>query len=165
MARCDHGFEPKAVRCPSGCHDSTPAAARGREKTYSDGELRAALIASKSIREVAERLGVGQTSVYLRSRSKRELWQLYERAKATSGNLGNQHPGFKDLTGQTFGVLKVVERAENQANGNAAWLCRCEACGDEHIYQGIQLRSNSRSPRWCRGCRSANPGTVTRRSA
>lgn len=36
---------------------------------------------------------------------------------------------FKDLTGQTFGRLTVIERAENTKDGRARWLCRCE-CGN-----------------------------------
>ena len=34
----------------------------------------------------------------------------------------------KDLTGQKFGRLTVVERAENTPQGKARWLCKCE-CG------------------------------------
>lgn len=33
-----------------------------------------------------------------------------------------------DLTGQRFGRLTVIERAENSPNGAAKWVCRCD-CG------------------------------------
>lgn len=35
---------------------------------------------------------------------------------------------FKDITGQTFGRLTVVRRAENTPTGHARWVCSC-ACG------------------------------------
>lgn len=35
---------------------------------------------------------------------------------------------FKDLTGQKFGRLTVVNRAENTAQGKIRWLCTCD-CG------------------------------------
>ena len=31
----------------------------------------------------------------------------------------------KDMTGMTFGRLKVIERADNDKNGNAFWKCKC----------------------------------------
>lgn len=48
---------------------------------------------------------------------------------------------FKDLTGQKFGKLTVIKRVENDKNGSARWLCRCE-CGNEKIVDGGHLRSN-----------------------
>lgn len=38
-------------------------------------------------------------------------------------------PTLKDLTGQTFGLLTVVNRAPNK-NNRTMWHCRCE-CGNE----------------------------------
>ena len=34
----------------------------------------------------------------------------------------------RDLTGEKFGRLKVINRAENAADGHAQWLCECK-CG------------------------------------
>ena len=48
---------------------------------------------------------------------------------------------FKDLTGQKFGRLTVIERVENDKNGSTRWLCRCE-CGNEKIIEGGHLRSH-----------------------
>ena len=31
-----------------------------------------------------------------------------------------------DLTGRTFGRLRVIERAENASDGHAQWLCECD---------------------------------------
>src|SRR5580765_7461064 len=44
-----------------------------------------------------------------------------------------------DLIGQSFGRLKVIERATNQGTF-ARWLCQCE-CGKSITALGIHLRS------------------------
>ena len=46
---------------------------------------------------------------------------------------------FIDLTGQKFGRLEVIERAENKG-GQTMWRCRCE-CGKDHIVNGYFLTS------------------------
>ena len=46
---------------------------------------------------------------------------------------------FKDLTGQKFGRLKVIERVDNNKYGKAMWKCRC-VCGNEVIVVGYHLR-------------------------
>lgn len=38
----------------------------------------------------------------------------------------------EDLTGKTFGRLKVLERAENDVNGRTRWKCECQ-CSDKTI--------------------------------
>lgn len=48
---------------------------------------------------------------------------------------------FKDLTGQKFGRLTVIKRADNNKNGSTRWLCKCD-CGNEKIVEGGHLRSN-----------------------
>lgn len=45
-----------------------------------------------------------------------------------------------DLTGQKFGRLTVLERAENDNRGKTRWLCRCE-CGNEKIISRDNLIS------------------------
>lgn len=45
-----------------------------------------------------------------------------------------------DLTGRVFGRLMVLERAENNANGQAYWLCRC-SCGALKKIRGTHLTS------------------------
>lgn len=45
----------------------------------------------------------------------------------------------KDLTGKTFGRLKVVGRTENKADRHAVWECRCE-CGNTTTVAGNDLR-------------------------
>jgi len=45
-----------------------------------------------------------------------------------------------DLTGQRFGRLVVVGRAENTTSGKSAWRCTCD-CGKKVIVQGCHLRS------------------------
>ena len=50
---------------------------------------------------------------------------------------------FQDLTGQRFGKLTVIERAENhvQPSGKqyVQWLCKCD-CGNETIIRGANLK-------------------------
>lgn len=44
-----------------------------------------------------------------------------------------------DLTGQTFADFTVIERAENNRNGQAMWLCKC-ACGNDETVSSACLR-------------------------
>ena len=59
---------------------------------------------------------------------------------------------FKDLTGQRFGRLTVIERAEDRVTPSGSkkirWLCRCD-CGNTKIVCGSEL--NSGDTRSC-GC-------------
>jgi len=43
-----------------------------------------------------------------------------------------------DLTGQRFGRLFVVSRAQNNSRGRACWVCRCD-CGNTKIVVGSNL--------------------------
>ena len=45
----------------------------------------------------------------------------------------------KNLIGQRFGKLLVVERAGSNKKSNAEWLCLCD-CGNEKIVLGTRLR-------------------------
>ena len=57
---------------------------------------------------------------------------------------------FKDLTGQKFGKLTVIERAENKGR-KAAWKCRCE-CGNICVVAASQLkRKGAKATKSC-GC-------------
>lgn len=66
-----------------------------------------------------------------------------------------------DLTGQRFGQLTVLERAENGNHKQPRWKCRCD-CGKETIVFGHLLRNgNTKS---C-GCFSRElHGTLMKRS-
>jgi len=46
----------------------------------------------------------------------------------------------KDITGETFGMLKVLARSGSTKYGDAKWLCECE-CGKSVIAIGSNLRS------------------------
>lgn len=48
----------------------------------------------------------------------------------------------KDLTGQRFGRLTVIERVGTTKARNAIWLCKCD-CGNETKVNGGNLTSNS----------------------
>lgn len=56
---------------------------------------------------------------------------------------------FKDLTGQVFGKLTVIERAENDKWAAAQWLCECE-CGNKIVVKGGHLRSGGTKSCRCR---------------
>ena len=45
-----------------------------------------------------------------------------------------------DLTGQTFGMLTVINRAANVSSGKTAWNCKC-SCGNEKIIRTGDLRA------------------------
>lgn len=46
---------------------------------------------------------------------------------------------FLDLTGQRFGRLVAIERAESDKSGNIYWRCRCD-CGKTKRIAGYSLR-------------------------
>ncbi|NHC20304.1 hypothetical protein G6554_18845 [Bacillus sp. MM2020_4] len=47
----------------------------------------------------------------------------------------------KQLTGQRFGKLTVIQRSEkNSKSGNAMWVCYCD-CGNQAVVIGSHLRS------------------------
>lgn len=56
--------------------------------------------------------------------------------KATSQRL------LKDLTGQTFGELTVVERASDIGGKRVYWRCKC-SCGHECVVTGNNLKSGN----------------------
>jgi hypothetical protein len=52
---------------------------------------------------------------------------------------------FKDLTGQRFGILTVLNYAGRNKNGNSLWKCKCD-CGNEIVTIGVDLsRGKSQS--------------------
>lgn len=48
----------------------------------------------------------------------------------------------KDLTGQKFGRLTVIERADSTKHGAARWLCKCD-CGNDTVVIGDELRKGA----------------------
>ena len=57
-------------------------------------------------------------------------------------------PIAEDLTGQTFGILTVIKRAE-QGKGSVRWLCRCE-CGNEKTVAARDLKAGKTKSCGCR---------------
>lgn len=57
-------------------------------------------------------------------------------------------PNIVNLTGQVFGRLTVLERAENDKQGNAQWLCQC-ICGNKKVIRGRALRTGRTSSCGC----------------
>ena len=61
----------------------------------------------------------------------------------------------RNLTGQRFGYLTVLERVGSSKSNTATWLCRCE-CGNEVVRVSQYLRAKHRThPRSC-GCHHGN---------
>lgn len=48
----------------------------------------------------------------------------------------------KDLTGQKFALLTVINRADSDSNGKAYWNCLCD-CGNRTIVSGSNLRNGA----------------------
>ena len=53
-----------------------------------------------------------------------------------------------DLTGQKFGKLTVIKRVENNKDGRAQWLCKCD-CGNTKIALGKTLRNGKTTTCGC----------------
>lgn len=60
----------------------------------------------------------------------------------------------KDMTGERFGLLKVIERAPSRRKGRAAWLCECE-CGKRCVVTGKDLQEKKTQSCGCLRRKSA----------
>lgn len=67
-----------------------------------------------------------------------------------------------DLTGQDFGMLHVIKRAEGTSGSHAKWLCKCMNCGKMHIAQGRYLKSGEVQSCGCMK-RGKKPGVMSDR--
>jgi len=56
-----------------------------------------------------------------------------------------------DLTGQEFGKLVVIERAENNKRNQVMWYCRCK-CGNAKIIRADHLRYGRINSCGCSAC-------------
>ena len=45
-----------------------------------------------------------------------------------------------DMTGQKYGKLYIIERAENDKHGKAQWLCQCDCGSEPKIINGSAIR-------------------------
>jgi len=62
-----------------------------------------------------------------------------------------------DLTGKTFGFLKVKERAPENRHERVAWICECLRCGNECVVTGHELQQQKTKS--C-GCLQREPTTT-----
>jgi len=62
-----------------------------------------------------------------------------------------------DLTGQTFGWLKVKERAGKNQHGRVSWVCECLRCGNTCVVTGHELQQGKTKS--C-GCLKKEPTTT-----
>ena len=69
----------------------------------------------------------------------------------------------KDMAGQRFGQLVVLEQAEGRAtNRSAYWLCQCD-CGNKTVVRGNSLRRGDTKSCGCLGEESRAQSQVARR--
>lgn len=54
----------------------------------------------------------------------------------------------KDITGQKFGKLTVIEKVGATKQGNAVWLCKCD-CGNTCAVRSVLLRSGETTSCGC----------------
>lgn len=70
----------------------------------------------------------------------------------------------KDLTGQRFGMLVVLSRAENYVRSNghpsSQWLCLCD-CGSKKIVRGSHLKSGASTSCGCFGKAALRNSLIT----
>lgn len=69
----------------------------------------------------------------------------------------------KDELGNRYGMLTIVERAENNKNGHARWLCSCD-CGKTTVVGGVWLRRGECKSCGCKGWTKLLPGEAAFRS-
>lgn len=62
---------------------------------------------------------------------------------------------FKDLTGQTFGYLTVIERVYDPSYTRAHWRCKCK-CGNETVVPTYRLNSGDTTSCGCKRYESKN---------
>ena len=62
----------------------------------------------------------------------------------------------RDLQGQKFHKLEVIERAGSNRQGSVTWLCRCE-CGKETVYSSDHLTRKNSPVKSC-GCSAKASG-------
>ena len=60
--------------------------------------------------------------------------EAFESVRGGRYNMGQ----LKDLTGQKFGKLTVLRRAEDRKRGRPMWLCQCE-CGNQTVVSSTRL--------------------------
>ncbi|MCD8364433.1 MAG: transcriptional regulator [Clostridiales bacterium] len=68
-------------------------------------------------------------------------------------------PKLKDLTGQRFGHLAVMEKTEQRKNGYVLWRCRCD-CGSELLVSSRSLANGIVSDCGCVPRKTARRGNV-----
>lgn len=72
---------------------------------------------------------------------------------------GRKSSRFIDLTGQRFGLLSVINRAENGKGGVTRWHCLCD-CGRETTTSAAHLRSGHSRSCGCLGLKHATEAKI-----
>lgn len=85
-------------------------------------------------------------------------------AKEVRRQTGEQSRGrksvrFEDLTGQRFGRLVVLNRAENSKSGRTQWRCLCD-CGKERIVMAAHLKRGHSKSCGCLGLQHATEAKI-----
>lgn len=165
MARCRHGFEPTAVKCPVGCHgpvapvkieETIRASLVQHARSVSNAQIVEALKERGSLNGAAVLLGINPSTITNRSRGDAAIRAVLDQRDRCK----HRHSGFVDMTGQVIQGWTVLREAKG-STGNVRWECQ-HSCGAEQIIAGIKLRSAP--PKFCDACRPKRAGTVTRRA-
>ena len=69
-----------------------------------------------------------------------------------------------NLTGQKFGELTVIQRAENDIKGRTQWLCQCD-CGKQKIIRGSSLTSGNTKSCGCLSIEKLKKMSITHKMA
>lgn len=167
MARCRHGFEPSAVKCPEGCHGYVPSGDRTSETTQAERVNHARSVTNQqivdalnergSLNAAAEQLGITAGTIVNRGKA----CLAVREAIATRDPRKTRHVGHIDMTGWEQDGWKVIEEVPSD-DGTSRWRCR-HSCGGVEVVTGIRLRNNPN--RYCMACRPKRSGTVARRQA
>ena len=166
MSRCQHGFEPTAVKCPVGCHgpvapveleETTRARLVQRARSVSNAQIVKALKARGSLNGAAVLLGIDPQTITNRSRGDAAIRAALDQRDRRK----HRHSGFVDMTGQVIQGWTVLREAKS-VTGNVCWECQ-HSCGGVEIIEGIKLRKKPN--KYCQACRPKRAGTVTRRAS
>jgi hypothetical protein len=165
VARCRHGFEPVAVKCPVGCHGPVPALEHASETTQAqlinhtrsvtNRQIVDALNERGSLNAAAEQLGIHPGTIVNRGKADAAVHE----AIGVRDPRKTRHTGFINMTGWDQDGWKVIEEVQSN-DGTIRWRCR-HSCGGVEIVTGIRLRNNPN--KYCMVCRPKRPGTVERR--
>ena len=98
------------------------------KRTYADGSIKYIAISSR---------GGNQRALSQKCDTVEEAREAY-RIFSKNNPVKTESKHLKDLKGERFGKLLVIDRAKSK-NGSTMWLCKCD-CGNETVVSAHNLR-------------------------